>query len=354
MTCQRSLNPGSTEGLSPVLPLNRLVWFSFCGAQHLWHGKPATGSFLAIVVLLLFSPLSAALAPQPGNASAQDSCMTLHVYVRQGCPHCAEAKRYLSALQQRYPELAITFYDVMRDAAARDLFLSLSAEHQVAPPGVPAFLQCGDFFVGFALDGSTAARIEAHLTGVTNSPATHEVTTAFGKLSAHELGLPMFTLALGLIDGFNPCAMWVLLFLLSILVNIKDRRRILLIAGTFVIVSGLVYFAFMAAWLNLFLLIGIARWVQVLLGLVAIAMGAVHLKDFVAPQRGISLSIAADKKPGLYARVRDVMYARRLGAALLAITALAITVNVVELLCTAGIPALYTQILSQYGLSTAQ
>jgi hypothetical protein len=209
-------------------------------------------------------------------------------------------------------------------------------------------------FVGYSRDSSTATRIEAHILGISVPPEIGKISTPFGSLSVRALGLPVFTLALGLLDGFNPCAMWVLLFLLSILVNIRDRRRILLVAGTFVGVSGLVYFAFMVAWLNVFMLIGFARWLQIILALVAITMGLIHCKDFVAPGRGVSLGIPAAAKPGLYARVRDVMNARHLGAALLAIIVLAIMVNLVELLCTAGLPALYTQILSQYGLSTAQ
>ncbi len=58
-------------------------------------------------------------------------------------------------------------------------------------------------------------------------------------LRAGELGLRLFTIVIGLLDGFNPCAMWVLLFLLSLLVNLHDRFKMVLIAGTFVAVSGL-------------------------------------------------------------------------------------------------------------------
>jgi thiol:disulfide interchange protein len=86
---------------------------------------------------------------------------------------------------------------------------------------------------------------------------------------ARSLGLPLFTLAIGLVDGFNPCAMWVLLFLLSILVNLHSRTRILAVAGTFVLISGLAYFAFMAAWLTIFQFIGFLRPAQVVLGMVA-------------------------------------------------------------------------------------
>jgi len=167
----------------------------------------------------------------------------------------------------------------------------------------------------------------------------------FGELSARTTGLPLFTIAVGLVDGFNPCAMWVLLFLLSVLVNLKSRWKIFAVAGTFVAISGAAYFMFMAAWLNVFLLAGLVRWVQVLLGSVSIAIGAVHIKDFFAFKRGLSLSIPESAKPGLYARVRRIVTAENLTGAILGAAFLAVLVNVVELLCTAGLPALYTEIL---------
>jgi hypothetical protein len=162
------------------------------------------------------------------------------------------------------------------------------------------------------------------------------------------LGLPLFTLTLGLLDGFNPCAMWVLLFLLSLLVRLQDRRRMALIAGTFVLVSGAAYYAFMAAWLNVFLLVGMSAAVRWTLGVVALAIGAVNVKDFCAWGRGFSLSIPSSAKPGLYARARAVLHAEALTASLLAVAALAVVVNVVELLCTAGLPAIYTAVLTQH------
>ncbi len=178
-------------------------------------------------------------------------------------------------------------------------------------------------------------------------PPTESIRVpVLGRLRVRDLGLPLFTLLIGLVDGFNPCAMWVLIFLLTVLVNLRDRRKIVLIAGTFVVVSGLVYYAFMAAWLNVFLLIGFARPAQVVLGLLGIFIGAVNIKDFFAFKRGLSLSIPESAKPGLYARVRQVVSAERLSAALAGAVVLAILVNTVELLCTAGLPALYTQILT--------
>lgn len=167
-----------------------------------------------------------------------------------------------------------------------------------------------------------------------------------GLVDPEKVGMPLFTIALGLVDGFNPCAMWVLLFLLSILVNVKDRRKIFAVAGTFVFVSGAVYLAFMAAWLNVFHFIGLQRWSEILLGFVAVLIGLVHVKDFFAFKRGVSLSIPESAKPGIYARVRDVVTAKNVAGAIVGVAALAVLVNFVELLCTAGLPAVFTRVLT--------
>lgn len=174
-----------------------------------------------------------------------------------------------------------------------------------------------------------------------------------GAISVERLGFPLFTLTLGLLDGFNACAMWVLLVLLALLINLHDRRRMVMIAGTFVLISGLVYYAFMAAWLNVFLLVGLndtLRWALVAL---AVFVGVVALKDFFAPGRGFSLSIPESAKPGLYARMRRVLTAPALGGSLVAVATLALVVNFVELLCTAGLPAVYTAVLAQQGFAPA-
>jgi hypothetical protein len=171
-----------------------------------------------------------------------------------------------------------------------------------------------------------------------------------GRVEVTSLGLPLFTFVAGLVDGFNPCATWVLLFLLAMLVNLKSRPRMALIAGTFVAVSGAVYFAFMAAWLTLFMAVGISRPVRILLAVVAISIGTVNLKDFFALGRGPSLSIPESAKPGLYRRVRAILHAEDVAGAMVGIVVLAVLVNLVELLCTAGLPALYTGILTSQRL----
>ncbi|MDC8449018.1 MAG: glutaredoxin family protein [Nitrospira sp.] len=318
----------------------------FSPFQVIWEFLATLGIFLA-----LFAPGSAV------EIHADELASDLEVFVRAGCPHCEAAKVFLDELRHERPELRITIYDIAENPAARQRLASLAAERGIADFGVPAFLLGRELMIGFRSADTTGAEIRAWLDRRTQGRAASPVaegikTDWFGELRVGELGLPLFTIAIGLLDGFNPCAMWVLLFLLSLLVNLQDRRKTALIAGTFVLVSGVIYFAFMAAWLNMFLLMGLSRDVQIALGVLALFVGAINVKDFFAFHRGISLSIPESAKPGFYARVRGILYAEHFTGAMVGIVVLAGLVNMIELLCTAGFPALYTQILTMQQLPT--
>lgn len=308
--------------------------------QNIW------GFVRTIGICLVLLALGSGTLVQVGEP-VQD----LEVFVRAGCPHCEAAKVFLDVLRRERPSLRIAIYDVAENSAARQRLATLAGERGLDNFGVPTFLIGTELIVGFLSAETTGVEIRARLDRLnrdtTPHPAVESIqTTWFGELRVRDLGLPLFTIVIGLLDGFNPCAMWVLLFLLSLLVNLQDRRKMALIAGTFVLVSGLVYFAFMAAWLNMFLLIGLSRPVQVGLGGIALFVGAVNVKDFVALHHGITLSIPESAKPGLYARVRGILQAEHLAGAMAGIVVLAGLVNLVELLCTVGFPALYTQILT--------
>jgi glutaredoxin len=278
---------------------------------------------------------------------------TLRVFVREGCPHCADAKAFLTSLQREWPALRIEYRRVDADPAARDELLRISRAAGAWPPGVPTFVMGERVLVGFGDPAAAGAELRTFIAAAAWPPAAskREVDAGpFGTISVSGLGLPLFTLALGLLDGFNPCAMWVLLFLLSLLVHLRDRRRMALIAGTFVLVSGAVYYAFMAAWLNVFLAVGMSAALRIGLGALATLIGAVNLRDALGAEQGFVLSIPEGSKPGLYARMRNVMNARTLLPALAGVATLAVVVNFVELLCTAGFPAIYTAVLAQQEL----
>lgn len=305
------------------------------------------GIFCLLVAYFVSITASYAFAEAP---PAAQPCLDVTVFVTTTCPHCLAAGEFLGDLQSRDARLQVVMLEINRDQKAKEKFIAFNRKNAIERPGVPTFSICGQTIIGFE-----PRRVENAIYHA-RTPEPDETAVELpllGKIELVEVGLPLFTVALGLIDGFNPCAMWVLLFLLSILVHVKSRRRIALIATTFVLISGLVYFAFMAAWLNAFLFLGYSRLIQVIIGIVAIFIGLIHLKDFFALHQGISLSISESAKPAIYHRVRQVVRSEKTVVALLGVTLLAILVNFLELLCTAGLPALYTQILSQHELSSA-
>ncbi|MEY3204405.1 MAG: hypothetical protein RLZZ21_736 [Planctomycetota bacterium] len=295
--------------------------------------------------------------------------LQMEVFTRPGCGRCAAAKAWLPTFQHAHPGVKVVTLDIAGDAGSRQYLGDLVREHRTAAASVPVFHVCNRLVVGFDRPETSGRRLAAVLepwtrpcpepigveADVGETAAESETSIdlpVIGTVDARILGMPLFTLAIGLVDGFNPCAMWVLLLLLSILVNVQDRLRILAIAGTFVLVSGLAYFAFMAAWLHVFDWIGCLRPVQIALGLLAITIGSVHVKDFFAFKQGLSLSIPEAAKPGIYDRMRRIVTAENLLGAILGAFTLAVLVNIVELLCTAGLPALYTNVLSLQGYST--
>jgi len=304
--------------------------------------------WLIPVILLLASPQATA-SEQLQFAPEQN---TLEVFVRDGCPHCADAKAFLPGFASERPWLKIVYRQVGRDETARNDLLRISKDSGNWPPAVPTFVFNGHVLVGFDNPERTGPELAALVDQRSTQP-TGIKTELFGTLSVARLGLPLFTLAIGLLDGFNPCAMWVLLFLLSMLVHLQSRTRMALIAGTFVLVSGAAYYAFMAAWLNIFLIVGMSSVLNLTLGIFALVIGAINVKDFISLRQGVSLSIPASAKPGLYARIRSIVKADSLLFSLMAAATLAILVNFIELLCTAGFPAMYTAILTQQHLSSS-
>ena len=339
---------------------------------------------LAALLIVNVLPLSAAQAQSSPPAATAVAGQTIEVFVREGCPHCANAEKFLAALGQEQPQLNIVIRDVTKEAAAMTRLTELAREHG-GVARVPAIFVGGQLLFGYseaartdqlirnALNGQRAAsanagetceategKSEQEILLSTCGPGGHggqgEAKAAaekfdisfFGKtLTLDDIGLPLFTLAIGTLDGFNPCSMWVLLLMISLLAPLNDRPRMLAIAGTFVLIQGVAYFIFLAAWLNLFLLIGLARWSQLLIAAIAIVAGLINLKDFFAFKwGGVSLSIPDKAKPGIYNRIRNILHAKSLWAAIAGAVVLAVLVQIVELLCTSGFPALFTRILT--------
>jgi glutaredoxin len=317
---------------------------------------------------LVFAWLSTFGLGHTAFAEATAESADIEVFVRQGCPHCADAEAFLQSLKQEQPTLNIIVYDVIQEPSALERLQLLAENQDIKTVRVPAFWVGGELIVGYAKEAGTEQLIRNALTKARtpkaqDDPGSCEINAALPceseqqidflghRLSLDELGLTLFTLAMGLLDGFNPCSLWVLMLMISLLASMNDRMRMFAIAGTFVAVEGIVYFIFMAAWLNLFLLIGLSRFSEIAIASIALLAGLINLKDFRFSGTGLSLSIPDAAKPGIYARIRQVLQAQNLTGALLGAVLLAVLVQIVEFMCTSGFPALYTRILTLQQLS---
>ncbi len=264
-----------------------------------------------------------------------------------GCPHCEAAKPFVEALAKERPSLTIDRVEVRKDPDGKRQFIATMRELGLTSPGIPAFVVGGEAVIGFS-PGSTEAKVRALLRGgqSTKVPIAFIDLPWIGSVSTGEHTLATLALLIGLIDGINPCAMWVLLVLLGVMMHVRSRRRLALVGGLFVLMSGLVYFAFMTVWLELFEYAGLSRPVTIALGIAVVTMGLINIKELIWFKKGVSLTIPERAKPGLYRRMRRVANAASLPAAVVGIALLALLVNLIELGCTLGLPAVFTRILS--------
>lgn len=287
---------------------------------------------------------AATVTAEPGHAAAGVQGQVLEVFVREGCPYCAEAKRFLAGFAPERPALTVVYRDVGVDGGALDDLIEIASAAGRQAPVVPTFAIEGREMFGFVDADTSGPALVALVDGHDGDDAPEPA----GMSSALRLGMPLFSLAMGALDGINPCAMWALLFLLSMVVHLRDRGRIALLAGSYVAASAAFHFAMLAAWLNVFTLVRMSGTLRLAVGAAGIAIGLLRMKDFFAPGVGPSLSVPASAKPGIGARLRAILAAGSLTAGLAGVAMLALVVNLVELLCTAGLPAVYTAVLARH------
>ncbi|MBK8010303.1 MAG: hypothetical protein IPK13_03085 [Deltaproteobacteria bacterium] len=302
----------------------------------------------------------------------------LYFFWTRECKHCQRARPFVEALPAELPWLDLHSYDLSQDPAARLLYARLAEAVGQPANSVPAVLFCKTMRVGFdrpesagkmlrerleqcyqqqlrnAVDAVDAVeadpKVEQPALGASGSEQPLNLPLV-GAMDPGSFSLPALTLVLAGLDAFNPCAFFVLLFLLSLLVHARSRARMVLIGGVFVFFSGAIYFVFMAAWLSLFLLLGELRFITMLAGVLAVVMGGLSMKDYFAFRRGPSLSIPESAKPGLFRRMRRLVGGEHLPALVAGTVALAVVANSYELLCTAGLPMVYTRTLTLHQLS---
>lgn len=293
---------------------------------------------------------------EPGASGRPD--VHLYFFWSSRCPHCLEARPHVESLSGRHPWIRVHSLEIGASRTNLGFYVDMAASLGQEARSVPAFIYCGRMRTGWHSAQTSGAELLADLEACRarveqgRPPTANEHNAPplrlplLGELDTEKLSLPVLTVLIAGMDAFNPCAFFVLLFLLSLLAHQQDRRRMLVIGGVFVLFSGLMYFAFMAAWLGLFRVMGSLPWVTAGAGALATVMGVVNVKDFFAFRQGVTLSIPESRKADIFRRGRNILAAGSFPAMLAATVLLAVAANFYELLCTAGFPMVYTRLLT--------
>lgn len=342
----------------------------------------------------------------------------LYLFWGEGCPHCAKEKAYLSEIENKYPNLKINAFEIYNNSTNQEYFKEAGKVLNENVSGVPFTVIGDEAYTGFnesitpdqieerikycsenICPDSIAAIVyedsngpplvlapsnESSEVGVasTSSPVGFVEPTLeplqplepipvpevekespipdsisfpiLGEINTKNLSLPIFTIVIAGLDGFNPCAMWVLIFLITLLVGIHDRTKRWLLGITFIAASALVYFVFMSAWLNIILFIGYIFWVRIAIGFVAISGGAYNLKEYFTNKENACKVTGGNRRQKIFSRLKEITLEKNILIALVGIILLAFAVNLVELVCSAGLPVVYTQVLALSDLATWQ
>ena len=326
-----------------------------------------------ILLLLLFVVIF------PVSVKAEN-VVNLYLFYGDGCPHCAEEKKFIDEYLKTEKSAKLIKYEVWHSEDNRKTWVKIQDKLNNHENGVPYLIIGDEVIVGY-LDGVTDENIKKYVNKYKNDKKyedkvakilnNEEIKTKkevkkkkeevkeyklpiLGKVNPRKVSLPLLSVVLGLVDGFNPCAMWVLIFLITMLLNTKDRKKMWILGLTFILTSGLVYLAFMLAWLNLATFINQIIYVRILIAAVAIVVGFFNIKKYIEARNkddGCDVVDSQSRKK-IMNKVMDVTKESKFILAILGIMVLAASVNLIEMMCSIGLPLIFTQILSFNNLST--
>jgi len=289
---------------------------------------------------------------------AQQNSVEISFFYSAICPHCKAEKNFLDDLEKKYPEIKIKRYEVLSHPENQEILKDFYEKYQV-PEGergwVPVTFTPTRYFIGF--NEQTSKEIENCLKECLSEGGgiPQKIKIPFlGSVDISKMSLPILTIVIGAIDGVNPCAMWILLFLIALLINTRSRKRMWLIGGIFIFTSWLFYYFILAAWLNLFLAISYVNLTRILIGAFALGTGIWQIKNFITYHPGVCKILGLKTKiaAGLKERAEKIVASPFTFAIIGGLILLALGVNLVEFFCSAGLPAIYTRILTLSQLST--
>lgn len=322
--------------------------------------------FLILTILLLL----------PISVSTKEK-VNLYLFHSETCGHCQAEIKYLKELEKEYDNLKVHLYEVDSHKDNAEKMIKVKETLKIDSPNVPFTVIGNYYYIGFS-DG-IADGIKELVDQYSEEKETNmvkpvlegkevpdvemlngEIKTikVLGKtLNPAKLSLPVLSIVLGTIDGFNPCAMWVLIFLITMLFNMKDRKKMWFLGITFLVTSALVYLLFMFAWLGITTqLLTKVSWFRKLIAAVALVGAFLNLKSFYQSLKTGSGCQVVDKnkRKSIMTRIKKITTEKSFILAILGVMVLAASVNIIELACSAGIPVLFTNVLALNNLTRFQ
>ena len=321
------------------------------------------------------------------NVHAEEkNLVNIYLFHSNTCPHCKEEIKVLEELQKDYPNIKIYKYEIS-DRDNLNLLEEVAALFEINVNGVPFTIIGDKHYIGFSHDNGKSTFISAieyysdngyidrvgeHLGNVplpqyeiedtqidideyTEEKTNYKISILGHQISLKNLTIPVIAILIGLVDGFNPCAMWVLLFLISVLIGMKDRRRMWIIGLTFLLTSAFIYLVFMLAWLNAAKFLLTINWFRIIIGGIAIIGAIINLRSYIRHRKDNGCDVVDDKKRSkIFDKIKKFTHEKNFLLAILGAMALAISVNIIELACSAGLPVMFIEILSMNNLTLVE
>lgn len=328
---------------------------------------------LALAAVLALTLVRAQKVLAADSADSQNK-VVIYLFWGDGCPHCAEADPFLQELANNNPNIELRKYEVWYVEDNQKLLTQMAAAYGFKPQGVPTIFIGDQYFIGFndeispkiqavvencLVNGCKDAGVSI-IPGVT-APAPAQEAAVAGPAAAgsNQINLPLIgpvelssrtllvsTVLISFVDGVNPCSIWVLTMLLALTLHTGSRKKVLTIGLIFLTVTAGVYALFIAGLFTMFKVVSFVGWIQIAVAAVALFFALVNIKDYFWYKEGISFTIADDKKPGIFQRIRRIMDASQSFWGVAGGTiVLAGGVSLVEFSCTAGFPVLWTNLL---------
>lgn len=313
---------------------------------------------ILLVLLVFFIPLSVKAISKDYkdnvykivNQKQEDGKVNLYLFHKKTCPHCKKEIEFLESIKSKYKDLNVYTYEISDSKENSNFMKTVKEQYKVTSNGVP-FTVIGDSkFIGFSdlIGEQIEKKIQKYLEVdlKTENKINSFKLPLLGKVNVKEASVFVIALVLGLVDGFNPCAMWILLFLINMLFNMNNKKRMLLLGYTFLFTSALVYFLSMLG-ISVVLSIATINWIQRIIALLALVVGILNIKNYIKERNNSGCHVVDDKKrKKIFKKIQKFTTEKNLFLALIGVILLAVSVNLIELACSLGFPTIFSEILS--------